>query len=214
MIRNGDTLVRIAWEYNTTVQDVMIANPGINSNNLQAGRFICVPLKSQLYPSCPTENYYVVVKGDTLESIAVYFNIPYLQLTYLNYGAGPHNLHEGQILTIPAAPSPVMVEANITERSLTVFRNEKLFRIYVIAPENPDCPIPRESFAVQNKQVNPGGRYGIRWISLSEDGFGIHGTGIPNLADVILPNRAIVMSNQDVSELFNLVPVGTPVKTF
>jgi LysM repeat protein len=214
MIRNGDTLTRIAWEYNTTVQDVMIANPGIKSFILQAGRFICVPLKPELYPSCPTADYYVVTKGDNLESIADYFNISYLQLMYSNYGVDPHNLYEGQILTIPEAPSPVIVEVNVPEQSLAVLRNKNMFRIYAIAAENPDYPIPREQFAVLNKQVDPGDRPGKRWIGLSEDGFGIRGTDVPGLTDVISSDSAIIMSNQDISELFNLVPIGTPVNIF
>jgi len=52
---------------------------------------------------------------------------------------------------------------------------------------------------------------GARWIGLSEAGFGIHGTNTPEFIDVVSTGNSIVMSNEDVSELFNLVPVGTIV---
>ncbi|GAA0722342.1 hypothetical protein GCM10008905_13730 [Clostridium malenominatum] len=211
-IRTGDTLNRIASGYNTTAQDIINANPGINPNSLRVGQVICVPLRPQLYPSCPTTNYYVVRKEDTLESIANYFNITPLQLLYSNYGIDPNDLYEDQILCIPVAPSPVNVDVNVPVGRLTVFRNGNIFRTYIIARENPAYPMPRGTFTVLNKQVDPGVERGARWIGLSEAGFGIHGTNTPQFIDVVSSGRSIVMSNEDVSELFNLVPVGTTIR--
>jgi L,D-transpeptidase ErfK/SrfK len=210
-IRAGDTLIRIAMAYNTTVQDIMNVNPGINPNNLNAGQLICVSLRPQLYPSCPTTNYYVVKNGDSLESISKYFNITYQQLLYSNYGIDPNDLYEDMILCIPVAPSPVSIEVNISERRLVVFHGDSVFRTYAIAPENPASPIPRGTFTVLNKQVDPGVERGARWLGLSEAGFGIHGINTPEFIDVISSGNTLIMSNQDVSELFNLVPVGTTV---
>lgn len=42
-IRPGDTLYSIARRYNTTVQAIIAANPGINPNNLPVGELVCVP---------------------------------------------------------------------------------------------------------------------------------------------------------------------------
>lgn len=211
-IRSGDTLIRIAMEYNTTAQDIINANPTINPNNLRIGQEICVPLRPQLYPSCPTTNYYVVRSGDTLESIASYFNITYLQLLYSNYGIDPDDLYTDQVLCIPVAPSPVSIDVNLDENRLIVYRSGSEFRTYAIAPENPSNPMPRGNFTVLNKQVDPGVERGARWIGLSEAGFGMHGTNTPGFIDVVSSGNAIVMSNQDISELFNLTPVGTTVR--
>jgi len=210
-IRPKDTLIRIAAAYNTGVQDIMIANPGINPYNLQIGALICVPLRPQLYPSCSTTNYYVVREGDTLESIANYFNITYMQLLYSNYGIDPNDLYKDQILCIPVAPSPVNLDINVSERRLTVFRSGSVFKTYIIAPESPNTPIPRGIFTVLNKQVDTGEEQGARWLGLSEAGFGIRGTNTPEFIDVVSFQNSIVMSNQDISELFNLVPVSTIV---
>lgn len=49
-IRSGDTLYAIAQLYGTTVAAIIAANPGIDPNNLQVGRIICIPLAAS--PDC------------------------------------------------------------------------------------------------------------------------------------------------------------------
>jgi len=212
MIRERDTLGNIAFFYNTTVQDIVQSNPGIDPNILQIGQQICVPMKLQMYPSCPTTNYYVVVDGDTLYSIASSFNITVQQLLYSNYGIEPDDLYKDQVLCIPVAPPLVNIEINVVERKLVVYRNINVFRTYRIALENPTSPVPRGTFKVVNKQVDPGVERGARWLGLSEPGFGIQGTNNPQFIEVISDGRSIVLSNHDISELFNLIPVVTTVR--
>ena len=211
MVREKDTLGNIASFYNTTVQDIVQSNPGIEPNTLQVGQQICVPLKPQMYPSCPTTNYYVVIEGDTLNSIASSFNVSASQLLYSNYGIDPNDLYKDQILCIPVAPPLVNLEINISERKIVVYRNGNVFKTYRIGLENPAVPVPRGTFKVVNKQVDPGVERGARWLGLSESGFGIQGTNNPQFIENISEGRSIVLSNQDISELFNLVPVLTTV---
>ena len=212
IIRYKDTLGNIAFFYNTSVQDIIQANPGINPNALQIGQQICVPLKLQMYPSCPTTNYYVVVEGDTLSSIASIFNITAMQLLYSNYGIDSNDLYKDQVLCIPVAPPLVNVEINVSERKLVVYRSGNVFKTYKIVLENPASPVPRGTFKVVNKQVDPGVERGARWLGLSEPGLGIQGTNNPQFIENISDGRSIMLSNQDVSELFNLVPVVTTVR--
>lgn len=210
-IRSGDTLVNISLFYNTSVNDIIDANPGINPYQLQVGQQICVPLKAQIYPACPTTNYYVVANEDTMESISNYFGISPRQLLYSNYGIDPNDLYKDQVLCIPVAPPPVNIEVNVFERSLAVYRNNSIFRTYGTGLENPSAPIPRGSFKVVNKQLDTGEELGARWLGLSEAGFGIQGTNNPQFIENVSEGRNIVLSNRDASELFNLVPVGTTV---
>lgn len=42
-IVSGDTLYALAKTYNTTVDKIIAANPGIMPNSLQVGRIICIP---------------------------------------------------------------------------------------------------------------------------------------------------------------------------
>ncbi|MBK5239988.1 LysM peptidoglycan-binding domain-containing protein [Clostridium sp.] len=212
IVREKDTLGNIAFFYNTTVQDILKFNPGIDPNALLIGQLICVPLMFQMYPSCPTTNYYVVVDEDTLYSIANGFNITVQQLLYSNYGIDPDDLYKDQVLCIPVAPLLVNVEIDVGKRRLVVYQNGNVFKIYIIGIENPTTPIPRGTFKVVNKQVDPGVERGARWIGLSEPGLGIQGTNNPQFIKNISEGRSIVLSNKDISELFNLIPVVTTVK--
>lgn len=211
VIRYKDTLGNIALFYNTTVQDILNSNLGIDPNALQVGQQICIPLKLQMYPSCPTTNYYVVVEGDTLNSIARSFNITAQQLLYSNYGIQPDDLYIDQVLCIPVAPPLVNIEINVSQRKLIVYQNGNDLITYRIGFENPTAPFPRGTFKVVNKQVDPGVERGARWIGLSEPGFGIQGTNNPQFIKNVSEGRSILLSNRDVSELFNLIPVMTIV---
>lgn len=211
-VRPGDTLGNIAFLYGTSVNDIINANPGINPDRLQVGQQLCIPLKAQIYPACPTTNYYVVMEGDTMESISAYFGISPQQLLYSNYGIDPNELYKDQVLCIPVAPPPVKVEVNVAEGSLVVIKDNTIFRTYRIGQENPSIPVPRGSFKVVSKQVDIGEEYGARLLVLSEAGFGIQGTNNPQFIEAVSEGRNIVMFNKDICELFNLVPVGTKVR--
>jgi len=211
VVRTGDTLGNIAFFYNTSVSEIVKANPDIDPNQLRVGQQLCVPVQLQIYPACPTTNYYVVNEGDTMESIASYFGVSAEQLHYSNYGIEATKLYKDQMLCIPVAPPPVSLEINVASRKLIVHRDGSVFKNYNIGLENPAYPVPRGSFEVVNKQVDPGVELGSRWLGLSEAGFGIQGTNNPQYIENISEGRSIVMSNQDISELFNLVPVGTEV---
>ncbi|MDD4000095.1 MAG: LysM domain-containing protein, partial [Bacilli bacterium] len=43
-VRFGDTLWQLASYYNTTVQDIINLNPGIDPDNLVVGQELCLPL--------------------------------------------------------------------------------------------------------------------------------------------------------------------------
>lgn len=50
-IRPGDTLWKIAQQYNTTIEAIALANPGMNLNYLYIGQTICIRPMSAYYPS-------------------------------------------------------------------------------------------------------------------------------------------------------------------
>jgi lipoprotein-anchoring transpeptidase ErfK/SrfK len=53
---------------------------------------------------------------------------------------------------------------------------------------------------------------GTRWMGLSKDGYGIHGTNAPASIGHAASHGCIRMRQQDLEELFDLIPVGTAVK--
>ena len=65
-IMAGDTLFSIAIRFNTTVNDIIRANPGINPFNLRVGQIICVPMGSPTPGGCPPGTFaYIIRPGDT-----------------------------------------------------------------------------------------------------------------------------------------------------
>ena len=99
-IKSGDTLYKLAMEYNTTVEAIMRVNPGINPDNLQIGQVICIPEGVMPPPLCDG-TLYTVRPGDTMYSIAQMFNVPFGALIDANPGVDPANLQIGQQICIP-----------------------------------------------------------------------------------------------------------------
>jgi lipoprotein-anchoring transpeptidase ErfK/SrfK len=52
---------------------------------------------------------------------------------------------------------------------------------------------------------------GTRWMGLSKKGYGIHGTIEPQRLGKQVSHGCIRMKNEEIEELFKLVPTGTPV---
>ncbi|AOZ93991.1 hypothetical protein PNBC_06165 [Paenibacillus crassostreae] len=74
---------------------------------------------------------------------------------------------------------------------------------------------PEEDFVISEKVVNPNGssngEFGSRGMQLSTSNYAIHGTDEPNSIGLDESNGCIRMTQEDVEELFDLVPMGTKV---
>lgn len=57
----------------------------------------------------------------------------------------------------------------------------------------------------------PDNPVGTRWLGLSVEGFGIHGTNAPDSIGKPVSSGCIRLKNADVEELYDLVRIGTPV---
>ena len=108
-IRSGDTLFVLARRFNTTVEAIMAINPGINPNNLQVGRIICIPgaATPPPQPSCPNGFFHVVRPGDTFYGLSQQFGISVEAIMRANPGINPNNLQVGQRICIPGAVAPM-----------------------------------------------------------------------------------------------------------
>lgn len=211
-INAGDTLLTIALNFGTSVESLLAANPDIDPYNLQVGQRICIAQKFQEPPMCPTRNFYVIRRGDTIRNIARSFGVTEEDIIRLNPDINPRNLSVGQIICIPLAPSPIEIIVNVGAKRLTVYRNGILFREYIVATGKPETPTPIGVFEVVNKEIDPGGPYGTRWLGLSARGYGIHGTNNPASIGTAASNGCIRMYNEDIEALFDITVVGTPVR--
>ena len=52
IIRPGDTLYKIAREYNVSVESILDANPGVDPNYLRVGQRLCIPSGNGGSPNC------------------------------------------------------------------------------------------------------------------------------------------------------------------
>lgn len=211
-INEGDTLLSIAVRFGTSVEALLRTNPDIDPYDLRIGQRICISQKFQEPPICPTRNFYVIRQGDTLGAIAASFNVDTRDILRLNPDIDPRRLVIGQIICIPAAPSPVEIIVNVSAKRLTVYRNGSIYREYIVATGKPETPTPIGVFEIINKEIDPGGPYGTRWLGLSARGYGIHGTNNPASIGTAASNGCIRMYNEDIEALFDMTVVGTPVR--
>ena len=110
-VKGGDTLSRIARQFNTTVNKLATLNDIHNVNRIYVGQRLLVrqPAEQQQQQTTPkrtetntttNSNTYTVKSGDTLSGIAGKFNTTYTQLAQLNHISNPNVIHIGQVLTL------------------------------------------------------------------------------------------------------------------
>lgn len=213
-IKRGDTLAGIARRFDTTVETILSANPDIVPERLFIGQVICISQEKTEQLVCPNLNAYVIRRGDTLTAIANAFGVTLQALMNANPGISPQSLYVDQIICVPVAPTPIGITISIRAKTLTLYKNGRLFKSYPVATGKTTTPTPIGTFTIKNKQVNPGGPYGTRWMGLSEPHYGIHGTNIPSSIGNAASNGCVRMQNKDVEDLFNYVSVGVTVRIF
>lgn len=210
-IRPGDTLAAIAERFGIPLADILLLNPFVNPEDLRVGQVICLGAVNRPTLPCESGNYYVVRRGDSIYSIAQVFELTPADI----FAANPEltdNLFIGQILCIPQNPVRLEFRINVAAKTLSVYRSGVLIKEYPIATGKADTPTPLGVFTVINKQLDPGGPYGTRWLGLSIRGYGIHGTNAPESIGTAASNGCIRMFNSDIEELFDITNTGTVVR--
>jgi LysM repeat protein len=210
-IKKGDTIASLSRRFSVPVNELLLLNPDIDPENLSVGQSICIGRTAQSPVKCESGNFYVVRKGDSLYSIARAFEISERELTDAN-PQSTASLKIGQVLCIPKNPLRIEIVINIKAKTLTVYRNGVAVSEYPIATGREETPTPTGVFTVINKQLDPGGPYGTRWLGLSEKGYGIHGTNDPDSIGTDASNGCIRMFNSDAEKLFDITNTGTVVR--
>ena len=99
-IAAGNTYYNLAQRYNTTVDAIRRANPGVDENNLQIGQKICIPVSPQPAP-CPGGTVHTIVAGNTYYNLAKQYNTTVDAIRRANPGVDENNLQIGQKICIP-----------------------------------------------------------------------------------------------------------------
>jgi L,D-transpeptidase ErfK/SrfK len=108
------------------------------------------------------------------------------------------------------------IAIDLTRRVLTLHRSTGASTSYPVAVGAPVNPTPPGNWTITEKIENPGGPFGARWMGLSVPGglYGIHGTDTPNSIGAFASHGCVRMYNEDVTDLYDQVSIGTPVWIF
>ncbi|MEW6547476.1 MAG: L,D-transpeptidase [Bacillota bacterium] len=112
------------------------------------------------------------------------------------------------------AESPEIL-IDVEARLLTFFRMGRFYKVYPCGVGRPSTPTPRGRWHIVAKIRHPEWEaLGTRWMELDVPWgrYGIHGTNAPWSIGHWVSNGCIRMYNQDVEELYDLAPLGTPVR--
>lgn len=188
-------------------------------------------INTQLFLSAtptPEKKTYVVQPGDSLDKIAK-TNKTTVDLIRRMNKMDSNTIYPGGRLIMPAAPFVVQVDKS--SRTLDLMMNGKLFKRYsvglgvngktpvgkfltVVHQTNPDWTQPGGGII---KFGDPRNILGTRWMSIQDStrpdikGFGIHGTPLRDSIGGETSNGCVRMLNEDVEELYLLIPRGTEV---
>jgi hypothetical protein len=123
-----------------------------------------------------------------------------------------------QLTAIPGQPSvapsgQISIVVKIPARILELYNDGKPYKRYHIAVGKSESPTPTGDWTVVWKSFRSG-IYGTRYFGLNVPwgGYGIHGTDQPWSIGKSISQGCIRLRNKDIEELFEWVPVGTPVR--
>lgn len=124
----------------------------------------------------------------------------------------------------PDLLSPAVV-INLPSRTLELYSGNTLVKTYPVAIGKFSTPTPQGTFFIASKEIDPawyppkGGKIvqsgpdnplGYRWMEFFPL-YGIHGTNAPWAIGEVVSNGCVRMQEEDVEELFEIIPYGTPV---
>lgn len=100
----------------------------------------------------------------------------------------------------------------LAQRQLFFYEDGKLRYRFPIAVGKQQTPTPVGNWHIVNKKIIPDpGPFGSRWMGLNRPGYGIHGTDQPQAIGSAVSQGCIRMHNGHMEQLFDAVPIGTPV---
>jgi lipoprotein-anchoring transpeptidase ErfK/SrfK len=128
-----------------------------------------------------------------------------------------------------SAEAGYKIEIDKSVNQLTLYKDDTIVNVFPVATGKEPSLTPEGIFSITVKIVNPyygklkipGGSpknpLGYRWLGLNLGGggeYGIHGTNNPSSIGKYASAGCIRMNNEDVSWLFDTIPVGTPVEIY
>ena len=98
VVQDGQTASDLQLRYNLSYHTLKTANSGRDLDQLQGGDVICVPENNI---ACPLPASIVLGDGDTLESVAMRYNVPIASLLRVNPCLAPQDFTAGVTVRLP-----------------------------------------------------------------------------------------------------------------
>lgn len=119
IVDSGDTLIRLAARFGTTVKNLLKLNPEVkDASVIYEGQRLAVPKAASPAPGGATD-IYVVRSGDTLRKIAVRYETSVDELLRLNPNIKNRNLiYVGQKIVVPVEGNTYVVQRGDTLRKI------------------------------------------------------------------------------------------------
>ncbi len=170
----------------------------------------------------PEKTDYVIQPGDRLATIARRFGCT-VELLMKGNGLKGEVIRPGDRLRV--LTGSFSVEVDKSDNELVLRLNDRFFKRYRVGTGEYD-KTPTGEFTITDRIAQPtwwrpDGRavpygdkenvLGTHWLSLNVPGYGIHGTWEPETIGRSVSAGCIRLLNEDIEELFTLLPVGTPV---
>lgn len=195
------------------------------SNNVQKAQEALENINIRiLFSSIPTADSvsYEVQKGDTLAKIAKKFKTTQEIILKANNLKSANVVPLGRKLKVHNKKFNIAVDKS--QNILTLTSEGKIVKTYRVSTGLNNCT-PVGTFKIVNKIIdppwyttggvvppdNPKNILGSRWLGLSAQGYGIHGTTEPQSIGKQVTSGCVRMKNSEVEELYAIVPEDTEV---
>ena len=165
--------------------------------------------------------FYTVMPGDNFTKISRKNHVTPDLLIMVN-GVEDRRLQSGMKIKIPTYKLSLVVDKS--QNTLTLKGDEEILKSYPVATGiNNSTPVG--TFVITDKLVNPTwyknnkaiapgdpeNQLGTRWMGINKKSYGIHGTIEPDKLGQQITAGCVRMKNEEVEELYRIVPPGTPV---
>ncbi len=164
IVQEGDTLSGIARQFGVTLDALVAANPGMNPSVLRIGQAVIIP---GIQGVSGTLRSYAVDPGETLDSLALRFDLKRDTLIRLNHVMNPERLYinEPFALVDPADGGPPLPNGTLyppepgqTWLSLAAATNQNPWALAALNREDtPGTPLPAAGAVVPGGDLPTGG---------------------------------------------------------
>jgi len=169
----------------------------------------------------PDSIAYTVKSGDSLYVLAKKNHTTVDFIKKIN-GLKGDNIYPKMKLKIHTAPFSIQIDKS--KNVLVLYSNGEAVKKYSVATGKKNCT-PVGEFKITDKLVHPTwfktgailppgsseNALGTRWMGFDKPAYGIHGTIEPKSIGTQASEGCIRMLNEEVEELYSIVPVGTKV---